>query len=153
MSRLAKTSCALAQLTPSPNTCHGVTIELASPTPIIEPTKVCELDAGSPKYQVPTFQIIAEISSAKTIAKPAPDPTFRTSSTGNNATMPNATAPLDVSTPIKLQKPDQTTATTGRSECASITAASTFAASWQRLTTSRRTTISSARIRTITVPE
>ena len=36
--------------------------------------------------------MIAEISSAKTIAKPAAEPTFTTSSTGSSATMPKATA-------------------------------------------------------------
>ena len=41
-----------------------------SPTPMIEPISVCELDAGSPSYQVPRFQMIAAISSANTIAKP-----------------------------------------------------------------------------------
>ena len=45
------------------------------PTPIIEPIKVCELDAGKPKYQVPTFQMIAAINNANTIAKPALLPT------------------------------------------------------------------------------
>ena len=41
------------------------------PTPMIEPISVCELEAGNPTYQVPKFQTIAEISSAKTIANPA----------------------------------------------------------------------------------
>jgi hypothetical protein len=48
---------------------------LATPTPMIEPIKVCELDAGRPRYQVPKFQMMAAISSAKTIAKPAALPT------------------------------------------------------------------------------
>ena len=38
---------------------------------MIEPISVCELDAGRPSYQVPRFQMIAAISSANTIAKPA----------------------------------------------------------------------------------
>ena len=42
---------------------------------MIEPIKVWELDAGRPKYQVPRFQMIAAISSANTIAKPALLPT------------------------------------------------------------------------------
>ena len=45
---------------------------LAMPTPIIEPIRVCELDEGSPKYQVPRFQMMAATSSANTMAKPAP---------------------------------------------------------------------------------
>ena len=42
------------------------------PTPMIEPTMVCELEAGKPKYHVPRFQIIAAMSRANTIAKPDP---------------------------------------------------------------------------------
>ena len=45
------------------------------PTPMIQPIKVCELEAGRPKYQVPRFYIMAAISSANTIAKPALLPT------------------------------------------------------------------------------
>src|SRR5215472_13447993 len=75
---------------------------LAIPTPIIDPIKVCELDAGSPKYQVPRFQIIAAINSAKTMAKPALLPTCKISSTGSSETMPNATAPDDSRTPSRL---------------------------------------------------
>ena len=58
-----------------------------------------------------------ETSSAKTMAKPAPDPTFRTSSTGSRATIPKATAPDDVRTPNKFQIPDQITARLGRRLC------------------------------------
>jgi hypothetical protein len=65
----------------------------ATPTPMIEPIRVCELDAGSPKAQVPRFQIIAAIRSAKTIAKPALLPTCSISSTGKSEMIPKATAP------------------------------------------------------------
>ena len=88
-------------------------MEFARPTPMMEPISVWELEAGSPKYQVPRFQMIAEISSANTMANPAPDPTLMTSSTGSSERMPNATAPDEVSTPIRFQQPDQTTATVG----------------------------------------
>ncbi len=54
---------------------------------MMEPTSVCELDAGKPKYHVPTFHMMAEISSEKTMAKPALDPTFNTNSTGNKETI------------------------------------------------------------------
>ncbi len=84
---------------------------------MIEPISVCEDEAGSPRDQVPRFQMIAAISSANTIAKPASEPTCRISSTGSSDTMPKATAPVDVSTPRKLNNPDQTTATFGASEC------------------------------------
>src|SRR5580704_18204318 len=105
------TSRAFAQFTPSPNSRPPTKSEFASPTPRIDPISACELDAGSPRYHVPRFQRIAEIRSAKTIAKPAPEPTLSTSSTGNSARTPNATPPEEVSTPIKFQQPDQTTAT------------------------------------------
>src|SRR5580698_7157733 len=68
----------------------------ARPTPMIEPISVCELDAGSPSAHVLRFQIIAAINSAKTIAKPAPLPTCKISSTCNSETMENATPPDDV---------------------------------------------------------
>ena len=68
-------------------------IALATPTPTIEPISVCELEAGRPSHQVPRFQMIAAISSANTIAKPALEPTCRMSSTGSSETMPKATAP------------------------------------------------------------
>ena len=83
---------------------------LVIPTPMIEPTSVCELDAGSPSHQVPRFQRIAAIRSAKTMAKPASEPTCRISSTGSSDTMPKATSPVEVATPRKLKNPDQTTA-------------------------------------------
>ena len=82
-----------------------------------EPMSVCELDDGRPKYQVPRFQMMAAVRSAKTIAKPAPLPTWRMSSTGSSEMMPNATAPVDVTTPRKFHRPDHTTATCGVSEC------------------------------------
>jgi hypothetical protein len=84
---------------------------------MIEPISVCELEAGRPRYQVPTFQRMAAISRANTMAKPASEPTCRISSTGSSEMMPKATAPLETSTPRKFQVPDQITATFGGSEC------------------------------------
>ena len=83
---------------------------------MIEPISVCEEDAGSPKYQVPRFQMMAAISSANTIAKPALLPTCRINSTGSSETMPKATAPEESSTPRKLKKPDHITANSAGSE-------------------------------------
>ena len=77
---------------------------------MIEPISVCELDAGRPSYQVPRFQMIAEARIANTIAAPAPDPTWMTSSTGSSATIPKATAPFESSTPVRFMRPDHTTA-------------------------------------------
>ena len=50
--------------------------------PRMAPIKVWELEAGSPRYQVPRFQIIAAIKSAITIAMPPPYPTETSKSTG-----------------------------------------------------------------------
>src|SRR5262245_50101300 len=104
------------QSTPLVAVCTAISW-LARPTPITEPISVCELDDGRPKYQVPRFQMIAAVSNANTIANPAPLPTCRISSTGSSEMIPKATAPVDVTTPRKFQKPDQTTATWGVSEC------------------------------------
>src|SRR5262249_32065104 len=116
-SRDMPTSEALAQLTPSPQLCPPLRAELARPTPRIEPMRVCELEAGSPRYHVPRFQMIAEIRSENTMANPAADPALTTSSTGRSDRIPNATAPEDRSTPSRFQKPDQTTAGVGFSVC------------------------------------
>ncbi len=77
---------------------------------------VCDEEAGRPSHHVPRFQMIAAMSSAKTIAKPALVPTCRMSSTGSREMMPKATAPLDTRTPRKLNAPDHMTATLGDSE-------------------------------------
>src|SRR5664279_890354 len=89
---------------------------LAMPTPMIEPIRVCELEAGSPSHQVPRFQMMAADNKANTIAYPAPLPTCRINSTGSSDTMANATAPEDSTTPRKFQNPDHATATCGSSE-------------------------------------
>ncbi len=60
--------------------------------------------------------MMAAINSAKIIAKPLAEPTCRIMSTGSRAMMPKATAPLESSTPAKLQNPDHTTATLAGSE-------------------------------------
>ena len=89
----------------------------AMPTPMIEPTIVCELDAGRPSHHVPRFQSMAANSSAKTIAKPAPLPTCRISSTGSSVIMLKATAPFETRTPAKFSTPEYTTAMCGSREC------------------------------------
>ena len=60
--------------------------------------------------------LIAAMSRANTIAKPALLPTWRMSSTGSSEMIPNATAPVDIKTPRKLKAPDHTTATVGVNE-------------------------------------
>ena len=83
---------------------------------MIEPIIVCELEAGRPSHQVLRFHRIAANSKANTIAKPAPEPTCRISSTGSSETTLKATAPDETSTPRKLNMPDQTTAILAGSE-------------------------------------
>jgi len=78
---------------------------------MIDPIKVCELEAGRRRYQVPRFQMIAAINSANTMANPAELPTCRISSTGNSEMMAKATAPLDNKPPRKSNAPDHRTAT------------------------------------------
>src|ERR1700754_856785 len=55
-----------------------------TPTPMIEPISVCELDDGKPKYHVPRFQTIAASSSANTMANPTDDPALSTSPIGSS---------------------------------------------------------------------
>ena len=59
---------------------------------------------------------MAAISSENTMANPAPELTFRMSSTGSSVMMVNATVPAEVSTPVRLHSPDHTTAMLGSSE-------------------------------------
>ncbi len=77
---------------------------------MIEPTMVCELDAGRPRNQVPRFHMIAATSSPNTMANPEEELTCRINSTGSSDRMPKATAPLEVRTPRKLKTPDHMTA-------------------------------------------
>jgi len=88
---------------------------LASPTPMMEPTMVCELDAGSPNHHVPRFHRIAAISSAKTMAnrcRSSPE----NSLDGRSVMTANATVPDDIRTPARLHIPTTTTAICGGSE-------------------------------------
>src|SRR5262245_10314576 len=114
-SRAWPISVALAQSTPDVPSRPRINA-LATPTPMMEPIRVCELEAGRPRYQVPRFQMMAAMSNANTIAKPAALPTCKMSSTGKSDTIPNATAPDETSTPRKLKNPDQTTAIGAGSE-------------------------------------
>jgi hypothetical protein len=83
---------------------------------MIDPTMVCELEAGSPNHQVLRFHRMAAISRAKTMAKPEPELTCRMSSTGSRVMTAKATVPVEASTPARLHIPDHTTATLGSSE-------------------------------------
>src|SRR5271157_2407415 len=115
ISKTLKTLMACSQSTPEVPL-RRLSNWLAMPTPMMEPTMVCELEAGSPKYQVLRFQRIAAISSAKTIAKPEPLPTCKINSTGSKVMMVNATAPVESKTPMKFQVPDHATAKWGSRE-------------------------------------
>ena len=56
---------------------------------------------------------MAAISSAKTMANPAPELTLRISSTGSSVITAKATVPEENSTPARLHIPDNTTAMFG----------------------------------------
>jgi hypothetical protein len=60
---------------------------------------------------------MAAISSAKTIANPAPELTCKISSTGSSVMTAKATVPVENKTPARLHSPDHTTAILGSSEC------------------------------------
>ena len=79
----------------------------------MDPMRVCELEAGRPKYQVPTFQMMAEMRRENTMAKPGAEPTWITNSTGRSAITPKATIPVEVKTPVRFHNPDQMTAIQG----------------------------------------
>ena len=78
---------------------------------MIEPIRYAKNSPAMPSAQVPRFQTIAAISSEKTMAYPgaAADLQNQLDRQQRNDTV-NATAPVDVSTPIRFQVPDQTTA-------------------------------------------
>jgi len=89
---------------------------LASPTPMIDPIRVCELEAGSPFHHVPRFQRIAPTSRAMTMASPSTEPMFTRRSTGKRWMMLKATAVPPRKTPQTLQTPERTTACHGASD-------------------------------------
>src|SRR5208337_1841423 len=112
MRRTLKTLVAWSQSTPEVPLCTLINW-LAMPTPMIEPTIVWELEAGRPNHQVLRFQRMAAMRSAKTMEYPAPELTWRMSSTGRSVMTVKATVPVEVRTPQRLQRPDQTTAMLG----------------------------------------
>jgi hypothetical protein len=107
-------SATLPRLIPWPNTCPA-RMELARPTPRMEPMRVCELDAGMPRYQVPRFQMIAESSKERMVAMPMPEPPATTRSSGRSLMMPIATEMPPMSTPLKLKNAETSTAVVGLS--------------------------------------
>ena len=64
MSSTLKTLVACSQSTPEVPVCTLISW-LATPTPMMEPTMVCELDAGRPNHHVPRFHKIAAIRRQK----------------------------------------------------------------------------------------
>ncbi|MNT47707.1 hypothetical protein D3C72_1844440 [compost metagenome] len=85
------------------------------PAPIRAPIKVCELEQGIPKYQVPKFQIIAANNTERTRQAPTETGSAIKVSRGTNLSIPIATAIPPAKTPRKFQKPDQGMATIGLS--------------------------------------
>src|ERR1035437_8530118 len=115
MSSTLRTLNACSQSTPEV-AMWGLKNWLARPTPMMEPTMVWELEAGNPNHHVLRFHTMAAMRSAKTMATPAPELTWRMSTTGSSVMTAKATVPVETSTPARLQIPDQTTATLGSRE-------------------------------------
>ena len=86
------------------------------PTPMIEPIRVCELEAGRPRYQVPRFQMMAAISSANTMAKPALRADLQDQFDRQQRDDAEGDRARGESTPRKLKKPDHITANSAGSE-------------------------------------
>jgi hypothetical protein len=82
----------------------------------MDPMSVWELEAGRPRYHVPRFQLMADSSSASTIASPADWPLCTRSSTGNSFTIPMATAIPPRNTPRNFRTPERATAYRGGME-------------------------------------
>ena len=101
--------------------CHGSITELSenfitSDTPSIEPIRVCELDAGSPMYHVPKFQIIAAIRSERTAQIQNAIPELAILSRGRSFIIPIATQVPQTTTPKKLKNAARRTAFLALSE-------------------------------------
>lgn len=77
---------------------------------------VCELDAGSPRYQVPKFQIIAAIRRARTADTPNAIPELAILSSGRSFMMAIATPVPPRTTPRKLKNAASMTAFFAESE-------------------------------------
>ena len=87
------------------------------PTPMIEPISVCELEAGKPEppgAEIPDDRGDQQREDHRE-ARAAADLQNQLDRQQRNDA--EATAPLEASTPRKFQKPDQTTAMCGSSEC------------------------------------
>ena len=89
---------------------------ITSETPSIEPMRVCELDAGSPIYHVPKFQMIAAIKSDRTTQIPKDIEEFAIFSSGRSFIIPMATPVPPMATQRKLKNAARTTAFRGSRE-------------------------------------
>lgn len=101
--------------------CQGsLTLEsiifITSETPRIEPISVCELDAGSPRYQVPKFQIIAAMRSESTTQTQNTMLELPIFSSGRSFMIHIATPVPPMITPKKLKNAANMTAFFGVSE-------------------------------------
>jgi hypothetical protein len=91
--------------------------------------RVCELDAGSPIYQVPKFQIIAAIKRDNTAQIPNASDDVASFSRGRSFIIPIATPVPPMSTQRKLKNAASTTAFFGERELEYITGATALAVS------------------------
>lgn len=89
---------------------------MTSETHKIEPMRVCELEAGSPIYHVPKFQMIAAISRESTAHMPNARLEFAILSNGRSFMIPIATHVPPTTTPRKLKNAARRTAFFGARE-------------------------------------
>ena len=89
---------------------------ITSETQRIEPIRVCELDAGSPMYQVPKFQMIAAMRSESTTVIPNDIEELAILSSGRSFIIPMATPVPPIATQRKLKNAARTTAFRGSRE-------------------------------------
>lgn len=76
---------------------------ITSETQSIEPTSVCELDAGIPRYQVPKFHRIAAMSRASTAQTQNAIDSWAIFSRGRSFIIPMATPVPPITTQRKLK--------------------------------------------------
>jgi hypothetical protein len=104
--------------------------DIAIPTQNIDPIKVWELEAGSPRYQVPAFHKIAVMRRERTTHIPKALHCFAIISRGRRWIIPIATVIPQSVTQTKFITAASITALLGLRECEYITGETALAVSW-----------------------
>ena len=116
-------------------------------THMIEPMREWELDAGIPRYHVPAFQMIADMSKAKTTQTPNEVFCSAMTSSGRRCMIHMATPIPQKTTPQKFMTQEIITAFWGSRDFVYITGATAFAVSWNPFTNSNKHTSPKQRAR------